>query len=400
MATKKKTYKGKTPAAGSGYPSWSRARLAPVVLLLGRQEVFVRRALDSLKAQALASGAGDFGSPEVTEISAGEYVAGALAQYLSPSLFGGAPLVIARGLEDANAGLLDDLVTYVAGLRDGAEPQAHLILTHAGGVRGKKVLDLVKQLAAGGSAQGGRSAGDSAKAGSASSAKASGKDSSASKQPLAGIYSCDDLKKREDKEKFLASEAARLKRPIDPAAATALVDALGEEFTELVSVADQLLETAGDLDKPLDEGAVKAYLRGRVETTGFDIADAAVAGNVGDALAKLRHARAVGVEPVAIVAAVGMKLRQLLQLAAPPPAPLVVGEGLLAEVKPMPSWMANKIRPALRYWDDARLGAALQAVSKADEQVKGASRDPDYALEAMVLEICRRASAGRRQNAR
>lgn len=400
MATKKKTYKGKTPAAGSGYPSWSRARLAPVVLLLGRQEVFVRRALDSLKAQALASGAGDFGPPEVTEISAGEYVAGALAQYLSPSLFGGAPLVIARGLEDANAGLLDDLVTYVAGLRDGAEPQAHLILTHAGGVRGKKVLDLVKQLAAGGSAQGGRSAGDSAKAGSASSAKASGKDSSASKQPLAGIYSCDDLKKREDKEKFLASEAARLKRPIDPAAATALVDALGEELTELVSVADQLLETAGDLDKPLDEGAVKAYLRGRVETTGFDIADAAVTGNVGDALAKLRHARAVGVEPVAIVAAVGMKLRQLLQLAAPPPAPLVVGEGLLAEVKPMPSWMANKIRPALRYWDDARLGAALQAVSKADEQVKGASRDPDYALEAMVLEICRRASAGRRQNAR
>ncbi|MCI6584900.1 MAG: DNA polymerase III subunit delta [Mobiluncus sp.] len=400
MATKKKTYKGKTPAAGSGYPSWSRARLAPVVLLLGRQEVFVRRALDSLKAQALASGAGDFGPPEVTEISAGEYVAGALAQYLSPSLFGGAPLVIARGLEDANAGLLDDLVTYVAGLRDGAEPQAHLILTHAGGVRGKKVLDLVKQLAAGGSAQGGRSAGDSAKAGSASSAKASGKDSSASKQPLAGIYSCDDLKKREDKEKFLASEAARLKRPIDPAAATALVDALGEELTELVSVADQLLETAGDLDKPLDEGAVKAYLRGRVETTGFDIADAAVTGNVGDALAKLRHARAVGVEPVAIVAAVGMKLRQLLQLAAPPPAPLVVGEGILAEVKPMPSWMANKIRPALRYWDDARLGAALQAVSKADEQVKGASRDPDYALEAMVLEICRRASAGRRQNAR
>ncbi len=368
----------------------------------------MRRALDSLKAQALASGAGDFGPPEVTEISAGEYVAGALAQYLSPSLFGGAPLVIARGLEDANAGLLDDLVTYVTGLRDGADPQAHLILTHAGGVRGKKVLDLVKQLAAGGSAQGGRSAGDSAKAGSASSAKAgsassakaSGKDSSASKQPLAGIYSCDDLKKREDKEKFLASEAARLKRPIDPAAATALVDALGEEFTELVSVADQLLETAGDLDKPLDEGAVKAYLRGRVETTGFDIADAAVAGNVGDALAKLRHARAVGVEPVAIVAAVGMKLRQLLQLAAPPPAPLVVGEGLLAEVKPMPSWMANKIRPALRYWDDARLGAALQAVSKADEQVKGASRDPDYALEAMVLEICRRASAGRRQNAR
>lgn len=352
----------------------------------------MRRALDSLKAQALASGAGDFGPPEVTEISAGEYVAGALAQYLSPSLFGGAPLVIARGLEDANAGLIDDLVTYVAGLRDGAEPQAHLILTHAGGVRGKKVLDLVKQLAAGGSAQGCRSAGDSA--------KASGKDSSASKQPLAGIYSCDDLKKREDKEKFLASEAARLKRPIDPAAATALVDALGEEFTELVSVADQLLETAGDLDKPLDEGAVKAYLRGRVETTGFDIADAAVTGNVGDALAKLRHARAVGVEPVAIVAAVGMKLRQLLQLAAPPPAPLVVGEGLLAEVKPMPSWMANKIRPALRYWDDARLGAALQAVSKADEQVKGASRDPDYALEAMVLEICRRASAGRRQNAR
>nr|WP_211710547.1 DNA polymerase III subunit delta [Mobiluncus mulieris] len=362
------------------------------------------------EAMTLAESAGDFEPPEVTELDASSYEAGSLAQLLSPSLFGGKPLVVVSGLEGGSALLLDDLAAYLESLtgasggaggrgasvasgaaasrgasRDGdatagGDPEAYLVLWHGGGVRGKKVLDLVKGLAGG---AGGRGA-----SGASVAAASRGASRDGGKGPWAAIYSCDDLKRRDEKLKFLTTEGTRLGRKLEPAAANALVDALGEEFGELVAVTDQLLETAGNMDCPLRLDDVQVYLKGRVETTGFDIADAAVVGDVSGALAKLRHALGIGVAPVVIVAAMAMKIRQLLQLAAPP-SRLVQETGLLADVKPMNDWMARKIRPLLGRWDDARLGRALRAVSVADAQVKGGSRDAEYALEAMILEVCR-----------
>ncbi len=441
MAGSTKSYKSKTAGVGTGFPPWSRAVLAPVVLLLGKQEVFAKRAIAMLcrEAMTLAESAGDFEPPEVTELDANAYEAGSLAQLLSPSLFGGKPLVVVSGLEGGSAALLDDLAAYLESLmgasggaggrgaagasggaggrgsagasgaaagtagasgaaagtagasgaaasrganRDGdatagGDPEAYLVLWHGGGVRGKKVLDLVKGLAGG---AGGR--------GASGVAASRGASRDGGKGPWAAIYSCDDLKRRDEKLKFLTTEGTRLGRKLEPAAANALVDALGEEFGELVAVTDQLLETAGNMDCPLRLDDVQVYLKGRVETTGFDIADAAVVGDVSGALAKLRHALGIGVAPVVIVAAMAMKIRQLLQLAAPP-SRLVQETGLLADVKPMNDWMARKIRPLLGRWDDARLGRALRAVSVADAQVKGGSRDAEYALEAMILEVCR-----------
>ncbi|WP_346727638.1 DNA polymerase III subunit delta [Mobiluncus mulieris] len=412
MAGSTKSYKSKTAGVGTGFPPWSRAVLAPVVLLLGKQEVFAKRAIAMLRREAmtLAESAGDFEPPEVTELDASSYEAGSLAQLLSPSLFGGKPLVVVSGLEGGSALLLDDLAAYLESLtgasggaggrgasvasgaaasrgasRDGdatagGDPEAYLVLWHGGGVRGKKVLDLVKGLAGG---AGGRGA-----SGASVAAASRGASRDGGKGPWAAIYSCDDLKRRDEKLKFLTTEGTRLGRKLEPAAANALVDALGEEFGELVAVTDQLLETAGNMDCPLRLDDVQVYLKGRVETTGFDIADAAVVGDVSGALAKLRHALGIGVAPVVIVAAMAMKIRQLLQLAAPP-SRLVQETGLLADVKPMNDWMARKIRPLLGRWDDARLGRALRAVSVADAQVKGGSRDAEYALEAMILEVCR-----------
>lgn len=373
MAGSTKSYKSKTAGVGTGFPPWSRAVLAPVVLLLGKQEVFAKRAIAMLRREAmtLAESAGDFEPPEVTELDANAYEAGSLAQLLSPSLFGGKPLVVVSGLEGGSAALLDDLAAYLESLMGAA--------AGAGG-RGAAGASGAAAGTAGASGAGGRSA-----SGAAASRGAS---RDGGKGPWAAIYSCDDLKRRDEKLKFLTTEGTRLGRKLEPAAANALVDALGEEFGELVAVTDQLLETAGNMDCPLRLDDVQVYLKGRVETTGFDIADAAVVGDVSGALAKLRHALGIGVAPVVIVAAMAMKIRQLLQLAAPP-SRLVQETGLLADVKPMNDWMARKIRPLLGRWDDARLGRALRAVSVADAQVKGGSRDAEYALEAMILEVCR-----------
>ena len=134
--------KSSTSKSGSGFPPWHRAKPAPVVLLLGKQRVFADRALHSL---AVLSQATPADPPEVSELDPAHYVKGYLAQLLSPSLFGGAPVVVVRGLENAPAELLEDLVSYVSALsQSSAGAEAFLFLTHAGGVKGKKLQDLCK----------------------------------------------------------------------------------------------------------------------------------------------------------------------------------------------------------------------------------------------------------------
>ncbi|SQC02384.1 hypothetical protein [Mobiluncus curtisii] len=69
MATKKNAPRG----SKSAFEPWSRAALAPVVLLLGKQRVFAQRAIASLRAAALdaAERAGAMEPPEITEVNPG-----------------------------------------------------------------------------------------------------------------------------------------------------------------------------------------------------------------------------------------------------------------------------------------------------------------------------------------
>ena len=71
-----------------------------------------------------------------------------------------------------------------------------------------------------------------------------------------------------------------------------------------------------DVEGTIDETAVRTYYAGRIQAGGFDIADAAVAGNGGKAVSLARHALASGVAPVPIVAALAYKLRTLALVAA------------------------------------------------------------------------------------
>lgn len=343
MAARKKS--GANAAAN--YPPWSQARLNPVVLLLGSQDLFARRAVTDLKRQVIEGAAGDMEPPDIVEISAGAEEEVPLAQYLSPSLFGGKPVVILENLQAAGDSLQRQLLSYL----ENPSPDAILIMIHSGENGGKKVLDVCKKGAA-------------------------------------SIYSCAPLSNRRDKIRFLNTEAGRYRRGISTHAAEALADALGQEFEEMVAVADQLFETAGDLSKPLSDKDVDVYLQGRLEVTGFNVADAAVAGRVGEALTLLRHALATGVVPVQIVSAMALKVRQMLQVIAPPGRE-VKESGWLGRVNSPPDWVVRNLRQTLRFWDEERLGRALQAVALTDEQVKGASRDPEYALEAMILEVSR-----------
>ena len=86
---------------------------------------------------------------------------------------------------------------------------------------------------------------------------------------------------------------------------------------------------------------VARYYGGRVETNAFAVADAAIAGRHGEALIALRHALDSGADPVPIVAAFAMKVRT----------------------------------PETR---------AISSLAAADAAVKGAERDPVFALERLI----------------
>ena len=166
----------------------------------------------------------------------------------------------------------------------------------------------------------------------------------------------------------------------------ALLEAAGKDTSELAAACRQLVDDTRGI---VDENTVGTYHGGKVEATGFRVADATVAGNAPEALRLLRHAFASGVDPVPIVAVLASQLRQVAKVAS-------AGSGRSADLAKqlgMPPWQVDKARTASRGWDGVRLGRAIQAVAAADFAVKGGGRDPQYAVEHVVLEICRQRHA-------
>jgi DNA polymerase-3 subunit delta len=111
----------------------------------------------------------------------------------------------------------------------------------------------------------------------------------------------------------------------------------------------------------------------------------AIDGNRAEALRLLRHAIQSGVDPVPLIAAFAAKLRQLAKVGGYTGSPSDAAKDL-----GMPSWMINKSRSALRKWTGPTLGRAILAVAEADSMVKGAGRDPEFAVERMVDRVASR----------
>ncbi|MEO8502079.1 MAG: DNA polymerase III subunit delta, partial [Vicinamibacteria bacterium] len=118
--------------------------IAPLTVITGNEELLVERALKDLIASA-----GD-GEVEVINLSARSLQPGALVVAASPSLFGGAPMVVVDGVENlvqSNpdvAEALDEVMAYVAA----PSPDAMVVLVHGGGHGGKGVLNAAKKAGA------------------------------------------------------------------------------------------------------------------------------------------------------------------------------------------------------------------------------------------------------------
>lgn len=283
---------------------------------------------------------------EVVTLEAASYEPHQLTALVSPSLFGEPRLVLVPALEQMTDALLADLLAYTAA----ADPDVVVILRHNGGQRGKKLLDAL----------------------------------AASPYP---VVSVEAVKSPKDKAALVTADLRRLGRRADAEAVGALVDALGSDLRELLGAVGQL---AADTQGTITLREVNTYYAGRFEATGFTVADAAAAGDVARAVTALRHAVATGTEPVPIVSALAMKIRQLARVAA------AGGRNLSARDLGMAPWQVDRARRELSGWSDDALASAIIAVARADAEVKGGSRDPVHAVERAVLAICRARRTRRR----
>ncbi len=311
------------------------SRVPPLVLISGPEEVLAERALASVVADLKVS------SPDVETVTlyAAAYEEGELAVHASPSLFGEDKLIVVRDLHEAQDALQVDLLAFLA---EPAE-DVTLVVTHASGNRGKKVLDTLKKA-------------------------------------KARVIEAPAIKSDRDKAEFAGNEFRRARRRATPDAIQALVEAVGKDVRELAAACQQLVD---DTTGAIDADVVERYHGGKVEATGFKVADAAVAGHAGEALRLLRHAVAVGVDPVPIVAVLAGQLRQLAKVGG-------AGRGRSADVARdlgMAPWQVDKARRSLNGWSGDALGRAIQAVAAADFEVKGGGRDPVYAVERAILTI-------------
>ncbi len=324
--------RGRTPANSR---PWDDPTLAPVVLVRGPEGLLAERAVDGVVRLARER------DPDVekVELEGATYAGGQLAVAASPSLFGEAKVVVLRGTEACTDDLVADVVDYVAA----PDPETTVVVVHGGGQRGKKMLDAVV---------------------------ASG----------APVLECDPITKDADKVQFVAAEFRAARRRADAAAVRALVDALGSDLRELASACGQL---AADTTGTISEAVVARYYGGRVEATGFKVADAAVAGDAGAAVALLRHALATGADPVPIVGALATRLRTLARVAA------IRGGGVTARELGLQDWQVRNANRDLARWTPEGLATAITAVARADADVKGGGRDPVYAVETAVLTIAR-----------
>jgi len=333
-----------TPRAREQAPAHAPAA---VTLVVGEEEFLADRAVREAvaAARAASAAAGDDGG-DVHDVDASALAPGELTTLTSPSLFGGGAIVIVRNAQNAAKEVAAELARYAAS----PAPDAVVVITHAGGAKGKALLT------------------DLTKAGAATE-------------------ECPKLTRPSERAEFVRGEFRRAGRQADEGAVRALLDAVGGDLRELAAAAGQL---ASDTDGRISAAVVATYYRGRAEATGFSVADHAVEGRLNEALEQLRWALATGVSPVLINSALAQGVRLLGRVGA-------AGRGasaaaLAAEVG-APPWKIDRVRQQLRGWQPDGVARALQAVAESDAQVKGDSVSAEYALERAIRRIvdCRAA---------
>lgn len=306
-----------------------------LVLIQGSESLLADRAISQIVSANPQS--------QVVTLLASEIEVGVINDNLAPSLFADQRIVVIKEIQDLDSDCSEEISSYL----ENQDENLTLLLWHKGGVKGKALVDKVK------------------KAG-------------------AKVVAAEAIKKDSDKSEFVRSEFKLLNRKITTEAVQALIDSLGNDLRELSAACSQLASDVA-LQKTIDENDVAAYQLGRVESTGFDVADAALEGNTPIALINLRNALLTGTDPVLIVSALASSFRTLAKVSG---ESRTVKSFELAQSLAIAPWQIDKARRQLVGWSDNAMAKAVIAIAAADADIKGAAADPIYALERAIMTVC------------
>ncbi len=344
------------PRPAAGGVSAFEARPARVVLLTGTDSALADMAISRIERTLRAE------DPDVERhlLDTSTATAGDLSQALTPSLFGGARLVVVTGLEAAAGALSNELLETVATWDGGTGPDdVTLIARHAGGAGGKAVLGALRAL------------------------------------PDLLTVDCTPATNDRSRAELAHACARSLGAAIDGDAVAALVEATGNDTAELLALVRQLVAMADVNDtRSIALADTRALVSGRRDASGFDVADALVSGDAADGLALLRHAQGQRVEPILIVGAVASKMRTMARVAAAGRgAPAAVARALA-----LAPWQVERAQRDLRHWTPESLAEALVALADADAAIKGEEGAVPgwYALERAALGMLTARSQRRR----
>lgn len=326
----------RTPRNRSAGPDngWRSVPLAPLVLLYGPEEYFASRATQRLRQLFEEA----HGSYELTSLSAKDCRAGQLDVLASPSLFDEPKIIEVTQVASMSDAFLQDALAYAAAPHD----STLMILHHAGGNRGKKLIDTIKA------------------------------------NKSYPVVECKALKNERDRLDFVIYEFRSAQRSIDPPAAAALAAATSD-ISELASAARQLI---ADEPGTITVDTIDRYFGGRTEVTAFKVGDAAVAGNSREAIKLLRQTIDTGSDPIPILGALAARMRNIAKVHG------VRGNSnqLAGDLKMAP-WQVEAAQRDSRRYAPADLARVLALLADTDAQLKGENLDSFYPLEKAVLAI-------------
>ena len=305
-----------------------------LVLIQGSEVLLADRAI----ANIISSNS----TAHVLNLDAQEIELGVITDVLAPSLFGDKRIVVIKEIQELVAECSEEILEYLHNQDD----NLILVIWHKGGVKGKGLIDKFRKY-----------------------------------NP--DIIMAEAIKKDSDKAEFVRNEFKALDRKITSGAVQALINSLGSDLLELGSACSQLASDVA-LQKVIDEDDVEKYQQGRVESTGFDVADAVLDGKTAEALITLRNALSTGTDPVLIVSALASSFRTLAKVSG---VPKTASSFQLASSLALAPWQIDKARRQLVGWSENAISKAVITVASVDADVKGAVVDPIYALERAVMSV-------------
>jgi DNA polymerase-3 subunit delta len=180
-----------TPRASRAGSTAQATPAGPVTLVVGEEELLAERAVSRLVA---AAGPAD----NVRHVRAAELRPGELAMLAAPSLFGDGCVLVLHGTEDAVKAVADEITAIAAD----PPPDTVLVLTHAGGAKGKALLAAL------------------------------------GKQRVPTV-DCPKITRMGERMQFVRGEFRTAGRTVEDSGVRALLDALGNDLRELAAASSQ-----------------------------------------------------------------------------------------------------------------------------------------------------------------